>query len=108
MGSVQNDSYRKGYIAGYRDGLKAAERGQTPQMEGNSIAKLPIQAMAVSTRAKNCLLHAGCWYVLDVIALDEHRISTMRNLGKRSASEVGRWLEGNGVCHSAWSRFITP
>ena len=106
MDPVQNDFYRKGYIAGYRDGLKAAERGQIPQTEGNPVAELPIQAMAVSARAKNCLLHAGCWYVLDVIALDEHRISTMRNLGKRSASEIGLWLEANGVYYSAWSRFI--
>ena len=106
MGSVQNDSYRKGYVAGYRDGLKAAESGKAPQWEENDIAALPVQTMPISSRGRNCLFHAGYLHVADVILLDEQRIATMRNLGQKTASEIGRWLEEKGVYYTAWSRYI--
>ena len=105
MDTMQKEFYRKGYVAGYRDGLKAAEKGKVPQYN-NPTTVLPIQAMNVSSRAKNCLLHAGCLYVADVILLDEQRIATMRNLGLKTAMEIGCWLEENHIYHTAWSRYV--
>jgi DNA-directed RNA polymerase alpha subunit len=106
MNDLQKEIYRKGYIAGYRDGLRAAKEGRIPQVNG-SVAEVPIQAMDISTRAKNCLLMAGCLHVADVIALDEKRIATMRNLGVKTLAEICHWLEKNGVHDSAWSRIIS-
>lgn len=105
MNTTQNDFYRKGYIAGYRDGLRAAEEGKAPQID-RGVAALPVQAMDISSRAKNCLLHAGCLHVADVILLDEQRIATMRNLGQKTASEIGHWLEKHKIYYTAWSRYL--
>ena len=104
---MQDVIYKKGYIAGYRDGIKAAECGKVLRWDENSVTCLPVQVMDVSSRAKNCLLHARCVYVADVIQLDERKIATMRRLGQKTASEIGQWLEEQGVFHSAWSRYIS-
>ena len=88
MKTVQKDLYYKGYIVGYRDGLKAAQNGRNAELCDDKIAGLPILAMALSTRAYHCLLQTGCVYVSDVIRLSEKQIATMRNLGAVSAAEI--------------------
>ena len=95
--------YHKGYLEGYMDGLRAARnRGETEIMM-DEITQLPIGAMELSRRAQNCLERSGCIVVSDVISIDEYTIKTMRNLGRKTASEIARWLEANGIYNTAWS-----
>lgn len=102
----QDDLYRKGYLAGYRDGLKDASNGRTLQMVESDISNLPIQAMNLSSRAYNCLIRAKCEYIGDVISLSENKILTTRTLGAKTASEIADWLDRNGIRYSAWSKYL--
>ena len=106
MKTVEKDLYYKGYIAGYRDGLKAAHSGNTMELCDEDITGLPILTMALSTRAYNCLIRAGCTYISDVAMLSEHQIATMRNLGKTTAAEIANWLDDHGIRYSAWSQYL--
>ena len=98
--------YYIGYVRGYRDGLRDAATGKTADMAESDITALPIEAMALSTRAINCLSQAGCVYISDVAALSDHAIAIMRNLGPITASEIARWLDAHGICYSAWSKYL--
>lgn len=106
MKSQEADLYYKGYIAGYRDGLKAAHSGQSAELHDESVTGLPILAMALSSRARNCLTQAGCRYVSDVAMLSERQIATMRNLGTITAAEIANWLDTHGICYSAWNQYL--
>ena len=101
----RDDQYYKGYIAGYRDGIVDGFAGKRILPEGN-VVDLPINAMQISARARNCLAAAGCSKVTDVFALSEQVISTMRNLGAKSAAEIAVWLDEHGICYSAWSKYL--
>ena len=52
---VKDPNCYNGYIAGYWDGVKDSMSGKASGSQTEGIRKLPIQAMAISTRAKNCL-----------------------------------------------------
>ena len=106
MEKTQDNPYYKGYIEGYRDGVRDACCGKTPKTIGNDIINLPIKVMALSTRANNCLSRAGCIYIADVAALNEHTIATMRNMGSKTAAEIAHWLDTHGLCYSAWSAYL--
>ena len=106
MINTQDNLYYKGYVAGYRDGIADVASGKTLNMIKSDVASLPVKAMGLSTRAYHCLQGAGCVYVADVMGLNEHTIATMRNLGTKTASEIARWLDGQGVCYSAWSKYL--
>ena len=97
--------YQKGYMAGYLDGLRDAKEGKSAEMVEADILLHPIGAMNLSSRAQNCLLRSGCRSVADVIALDAHSIATMRNLGRKTASEIAYWLQEHGISHSVWSLY---
>lgn len=98
--------YYEGYIAGYRDGVKDAVTGNVTDWKTADIRKMPVRAMALSTRAYNCLMHSGCTYVEDVIALSSCSIMTMRNLGSKTASEIAHWLAEHGIACSAWTEYL--
>ena len=102
----QNSMYRKGYLAGYRDGVASAIRNQSATMVDSDFTSFPISTMALSTRACNCLTRAGCTHIADVVALSEDTISRMRNLGTKTAAEIALWMEANGICYSAWSKYL--
>lgn len=106
MKALQTGEYYKGYIAGYRDGVKAARDGVCTEFLNDGVTWLPVLAMELSTRAYNCLIHAGCVYVLDVVMLSPKQIATMRNLGKVSAAEIAHWLDAHGICYSVWSQYL--
>lgn len=106
MEDIQDLMFRKGYAAGYRDGVKQAMEGKAKQIQGCEITDMPIGVMELSARACNCLTQAGCADVADVAMLSDHRIATMRGLGKKTASEVARWLEAHGVHYTAWYKYI--
>lgn len=106
MEKTKENLYYKGYIAGYRDGICDAACGKNRVNIENDITRLPIIAMALSSRAQNCLHRAGCTYIADVAALSDYTIATMRNLGAKSASEIACWLDAHGICYTAWSKYL--
>lgn len=96
----------KAYITGYQDGVADAYNGTVLKHSANHLMHMPIAAMELTTRARNCLLRAGCKSVADVIALDEHSVQTMRNLGSQTAAEVARWLMEHGCISETWCHFL--
>lgn len=106
MEEQQNSLYYKGYLKGYQDGVRDALQGKTSQITKHDISQLPVKAISLSTRAQNCLTRAGCNCVADVAALSDQKIAAMRNLGTKTASEVARWLDANGIRYSAWNKYL--
>lgn len=106
MEDIQELMFRKGYAAGYRDGVQQAMEGKAKQIQGCEISDMPIEITGLSARACHCLARAGCIDVADVAALGDYRIATMRGLGKKTASEVARWLEAHGIHHTAWCEYL--
>lgn len=106
MEKEQDQLYYKGYIAGYRDGIRDAYSGQVTKKHEDDIINLPVKAMAISTRSYNCLVRAGCTYIADVVMLSDQTISTMRNMGTKSASEIAHWLDAQGISYSAWRKYL--
>ena len=100
------DSYLAGYLTGYRDGVRHAFEGKVSPSIDADLLDLPIDAMNLSTRARNCLIGAHCNCIRDVVSLSDQRISTIRNLGIKTASEIAKWLHSQGLCYSAWSRYL--
>lgn len=104
---MSNDPlYKKGYIAGYWDGVKDAASGKVTDWQSTDIAKLPIQAMGISTRACNCLVYSGYTHVQDLLSLNSCEIGRMRNVGKKTSSEIAKWLTDHGFFCTAWSEFL--
>lgn len=85
MEDVQEQMFRKGYAAGYRDGVKQAMEGKVKQLQGCEISDMPIEITGLSTRARHCLIQAGCTDVADAAMLSGQRIGIMRGLGKKTA-----------------------
>lgn len=103
---MDGSQYRKGYVAGYRDGLKAAAQGKTVEDTVGNLPDLPIDAVPLSTRAKNCLIQYGCLYASDIAKLSAHTIATMRQMGPKSAAEIAQWLDEQGIHYSAWCNYL--
>ena len=97
--------YRKGYVAGFRDGLIAAQR-KTEYALAENMQDLPIDTMQISARAKNCLIRIGCRYISEVAKLSDQSIATMRGLGLKSATEIAQCLDEMGIHYSAWCRYL--
>lgn len=102
----KGSNYSKEYIAGYRDGAKDAVSGKLTDGAVLEIAYLPIKAMEVSTRAKNCLFYSGFTNVGELLALNSEEIMRIRNLGQKTASEIAKWLIESGILNSAWSEYV--
>lgn len=101
-----NAPYTREYIAGYRDGVKDALDGKVGDWDNTDLGELPIKAMALSSRATNCLMNYGCSHVKYMIQLSSDRIMGMRNLGPKTASEIAGWLIEHDILCSAWSEYI--
>lgn len=106
METSTKDLYHQGYVAGYRDGIRDGASGKSLDEIEQEFTNFPIEMMAVSVRARNCLSRTGCKYIIDVAKLSEHAIETMRNLGPVTAAEIAHWLDDNGICYSAWSKYL--
>ena len=106
MEDIQEQLFRKGYAAGYRDGVKQAIEGKAKQKQGCEISDMPIEITGLSPRARHCLIQAGCADIADVAMLSGDQIATMRGLGKKTASEIAQWLDENGICYTAWCEYI--
>ena len=106
MENQRGYQYYKGYVAGYRDGTADAANGAVREMNEQDITSLPIEMAELSARARNCLSRAGCIRISDATSLNDHTIATMRNLGRKTASEIARWLDEHGICYSAWNKYL--
>ena len=106
MENIRNDQYTAGYLAGYRDGIRAVMNNQHNNAAQIEIGNLPINVMTISTQAKNCLTRAGCIYVSDAAVLDEHTIKKIRYMGVKTAAEIARWMSTHGYPYTAWTLFL--
>ena len=106
MAELKDSQYYKAYIAGYRDGVADALKGKVQTHTTNDPAKNPVAVMGLSTRARNCLIRSGCQTIADVLALDEHAIRTMHNLGKKTAFEIAQWLVDHYYFSGAWVQYL--
>lgn len=102
----QNDLFLKGYLEGYQDGIRDGALGKTAKMIDTDVTSMPITMMGLSMRACNCLKNKGCTYVADVVSLTDYEIMTMRNMGKKSASESAAWLIAHGILQSDWCKYF--
>lgn len=98
--------YKKGYAAGYWAGVQDAVSGTVIDLQSSDIRRLPIQAMEISARACNCLIHSGYTHVEDLLSLSHRDIARMRNVGRKTASEIAKWLTEQGILGTAWSEFL--
>lgn len=106
MAKQQDDMYYKGYIAGYRDGIRDAAYGKTMNETEQDIMNLPVRSMNISMRAYNCLIRVGCSYVADIAVLSGQKIAVARGLGPKTASEIARWLDDHGICYTERSVYL--
>ena len=106
MEKLKDSQYYKAYIAGYRDGVADALKGNVQTQTAKDPAKISVAVMGLSTRACNCLVRAGCNTIADVLALDEHTIRTMHNLGVKSACEIAQWLAEHYYFSRAWIQYL--
>ena len=103
---AKDEQYRRGYAAGYADGVRDVQQSKVKTVKDSTVAGYPVKGMEISQRAINCLSAAGCVTVLDVAELSEYQIATMRNLGKITAHEIACWFLENGITNSAWSNYL--
>ena len=106
MESQEKTAYYKGYVAGYRDGMRNAAKGKTIDTDRELAEDLPIQIANLSTRAKNCLLMAGCVTLGDAAELPAERIARLRNTGPKTAGEIARCLDELGIRYSDWNAYL--
>ena len=98
--------YRYGYLDGYRDGIMAAQKGECRELKENELLFLPIEAMEISTRARNCLVRLRCKQISDLMELNDETLQRAKNLGSKTAAEIAAWLDRNGFPHTVWSRYL--
>ncbi len=95
--------YQRGYLAGYRDGLAAAQQGS---MQLPAVLQQPIEVLGLPVRPLNCLRAYDCRLVEDVAGLPAETIRRMRNLGKQSADEITQALHRFEIFGTAWDAFL--
>ncbi len=99
----QEKTYRRGYLAGYWDGVAAGQAGKAAEPE---LPDLPIEALGLSPRALKCLRTYDCARVADVARLPAETICRMRGLGRLTADEIARSLQDHGILLTAWDTFL--
>ena len=62
--------------------------------------------MEISARACNSLMHLGHMHVEDLLELNSCDIARMRNVGRKTASEIAWWVTEQGIIGTAWSEFL--
>lgn len=102
----QRKGFHEGYNVGYQNGVYDAQHGVTLTSQDNEQFRLPIECMAISTRAQSCLKIANLQTIGDVARVSGERIHTMRNLGKVTAGEIARALQEMGIHHTEWEPYI--
>ncbi len=103
QGNWDEIAFLRGYRVGYQDGMAAGQAGKIPQPE---ILDLPVEALGLSVRPRNCLRAYGCERIADVVRLPKTVICRMRGLGKKSADEIARSLHKQGIFSVPWDDFL--
>lgn len=103
---ARDEQYRRGYAAGYADGVKDASRSRVKSVQTCGMGDFPVKGMSISQRGINCLISAGCTSLSDVTSPSSEQIFSMRNVGKKTAGEIARWLNENGILDSAWNEYL--
>ena len=94
--------YVLGYRAGYSDGQANRMDARKAHQNQEEILTMPIEAMKLTSRAYNVLLHGNCRYVWDVANLPVEKIRVLRNLGKVTAQEIAQALKELGITGTDW------
>ena len=97
--------YERGFRHGYQKAIEDFMNGELSTTIPTEIAQLPLDAVNLSSRARNCLQFIGCRCLADVCNLSETQIAMMRNLGKKTSAEIAEVLEDHGLCHTHWSKY---
>ena len=98
--------YKQGYADGYQAGIEDMRKGRCVETFENEVTSLPVDAMGISARARNCLRKAGCIYISDVLALDRARIARLRNMGSKSAQEIAQWLKSQDMPYNSLDVYL--
>ena len=76
MNAAEKDVYYKGYVSGYRMGMRDAMNGYSIDLEHICAGDIPVEAAELSTRVKNCLLFGQSWHLpqrLECVSLKIYR-----------------------------------
>lgn len=103
---AKRKGFHEGYNAGYQNGVYDTQHGVTLTSQDNEQFRLPIECMAISTRALSCLTCAHLQTIGDVARVSGDQIRTMRNLGKITAAEIAKALQEMGIHHTEWEPYI--
>lgn len=103
---AKRTGYHEGYNAGYQNGVYDTRKGVVLTSQDNEQFHLPIECMAISTRARSCLMMANLETIGDVARVSKERIHTIRNLGKVTADEIARALKAIGIHNTNWEPYI--
>lgn len=103
---TKRKGYHEGYNAGYQNGVYDTRKGVVLTSQDNEHFHLPIECLAISTRACSCLMMANLETIGDVARVSKERIHTMRNLGKVTADEIARALKAIGINNTDWEPYI--
>ena len=101
------EAYHRGFLLGYQAGFADCLRNR-PAPDFEHLDALPIEALGLSSRAYNCLYFSGCRTTADVVRLKETEIQQIRNLGKKTASEIAHMLVSLGILGTQWELFFIP
>lgn len=99
------NEYEQGFRHGYLKAIEDFLNGELCTSISQDITQLPLEAVTLSPRAKNCLLRAGCQCLGDVCSLSAHQIATMRNLGVKTAAEIAEVLAEYGLRLTHWAKY---
>lgn len=97
------EAFNRGYAKALED-VKTEVPEQSEEIDNN--IKEPIENLDLSLRSCNCLKRAGYDTVESLINISSERILGIRNIGRKSASEIGKKLEELGYTGTAWSEYI--
>lgn len=101
-----SQGYNAGYKSGYETGVHDEQNGVKLAYQDSKLLNLTIENMNLSIRSFNCLKRVNCERIGDVARLRDEEISTMRNLGKKSADEIARKLNELGIQYTEWDKYI--
>ena len=107
---TESAAYRKGYQQGFQAGYQTALAHccQDTSAPSQDLLTLPLEALGLSSRARNRLTCAGCRCLGDVCALSIHQIATMRNLGIKTAAEIAEVLAEHNLHNTHWAKYRSP
>lgn len=102
----QNLRYYKYGIKGSKIRQAEFEEAERKRACTEKVMETTIYDLDFSVRTFNNLIRAKCEKVSDLVALSEEDILSLKNMGKKQFAEVALKLQGLGLLHTAWEKFI--